>query len=141
MQYFVQAKVFEAQANYYGAIVALRNAADLDPTSPTIYARLARDYHKIRDNHMAAVFARKALEIDPELPELRYLLFQLLRLNGDQVGAIRALEELLEIEPDYWRLYFQLAQLYRGSGQAKRIEALFKKALKLSLNETALEEE
>ena len=84
MQYFVQAKVFEAQANYYGAIVALRNAADLDPTSPTIYARLAWDYHEINDNHMAAVFARKALEIDPKLPELRYLLFQLLSLNGDQ---------------------------------------------------------
>ena len=32
MQYFVQAKVYESQKNYLGAIVALRNAADLDST-------------------------------------------------------------------------------------------------------------
>ena len=35
MQYFIKAKTFEEQKNYLGAIVALRSAADLDPTSAT----------------------------------------------------------------------------------------------------------
>ena len=47
MQYFLQAKVYESQRNYLGAIVALRSAADLDPSSPTIFAQLARNYERI----------------------------------------------------------------------------------------------
>ncbi len=131
MHYFVKAKIYEAQDKYYAAIVALRNAADLDPTSPTIYAQLAWDYNEIHDYQMAAVFARKALELDPERTELRYLHFQLLQLSGDLPGAIRTLERLLESQPRHWRLYFQLAQLYMEADQhAKRIEPLFERALK-----------
>ena len=129
MDYFVKAKVFEFQGNYYGAIVALRSAADLDPSSPTIYERLAWDYNRIRDYKTATHFARKALQIDPQRPELHYLLFQLQQIEGDTAGAIEALESMLEVQPDHWRLYFQLGQLYMESGKGERIEGLFQRAL------------
>ena len=129
MSYFVKAKIFERQRNYYGAIVALRSAVDLDPTSATMYERLAWNYNRIHDYQMAILFAREALAIDPSRPELHYLVFQLLQIDGDQKGAIRALEQMLDVRPDHWRLYFQLAQLYKVTGKTGRIEAVFNRAL------------
>ena len=105
MQYFVKAKVFEAQHNYLGAIVALRNAADLDPTSPTIYSRLAYNYQRIDDAHMAAHFARKGLALDGSQLRLRRLLIRILESEGDYERAINHIKELLHYEPDNWPLY------------------------------------
>ena len=70
MRYFVKAKVYEFQGNHLGAIVALRSAADLDPTSATIYTQLALMYERIQDWSMAAAFARAAgtsFELNPKL--------------------------------------------------------------------------
>ena len=128
MQYFVKAKVFEAQHNYLGAIVALRNVADLDPT-PTIYARLAYNYQRIDDPHMAAHFARKGLALDGSQVGLRRLLIRTLESEGDRAGAIDHIEELLRYEPDNWPLYRHLAYLYFESGQAERIAPLFNEVL------------
>ena len=86
--YFIKAKVFEQQNNYYGAIVALRSAADIDPTSATIFERLAWNYNRIDEYPMAIHFAQKALAIDPTRPELHYLVYQLLQIDGDHRGAI-----------------------------------------------------
>ena len=127
--YFIKAKVFEQQNNYYGAIVALRSAADIDPTSATIFERLAWDYNRIDEYPMAIHFAQKALAIDPTRPELHYLVYQLLQIDGDQRGAIQALERMLEVSPDHWRLYFKLAQLYKSTGRTDRIEQLLNRAL------------
>ena len=129
MRYFVKAKVFEAQHNYLGAIVALRSAADLDPTSPTIYARLAYNYQRIDDPHMAVHFARKGLALDGSLVKLRRLLIRILESEGDREAAIDHIEELLRYEPDNWSLYRHLAYLYFESGQTKRIASLFKEVL------------
>ena len=129
MQYFVKAKVFEAQHNYLGAIVALRSAADLDPTSPTIYARLAYNYQRIDDPHMAVHFARKGLALDGSQVGLRRLLIRILEREGDRKGAIDHIEELLLYEPDNWPLYRHLAYLYFESGQVERIAPLFSEVL------------
>ena len=129
MRYFVKAKVFEAQHNYLGAIVALRNAADLDPASPTIYARLAYNYQRIDDSHMAAHFARKGLALDDSLVGLRRLLIRILEHEGDREGAIDHIEELLRYESANWPLYRHLAYLYFESGQTERIVRLFKEVL------------
>ena len=91
------------------AIVALRNAADLDPSSPTIYARLAYNYQRIDDAHMAAHFARKGLALDGSQVRLRRLLIRTLESEGDRKGAIDHIEELLRYEPDNWPLYRHLA--------------------------------
>ena len=129
MQYFVKAKVFEAQHNYLGAIVALRNAADLDPTSPTIYARLAYNYQRIDDPQMAAHFALKGLALDDSQVRLRRLLIRILESEGDREGAIDHIEKLLRYEPDNWPLYRHLAYLYFESGQPERIVSLFAEVL------------
>ena len=129
MQYFIKAKVFEAQHNYLGAIVVLRNAADLDPTSPTIYARLAYNYQRIDDAHMAAHFARKGLALDGSQVRLRRLMIRILEREGDREGAIDHIEELLRYEPANWPLYRHLAYLYFESGQTERIVRLFNKVL------------
>ena len=129
MQYFVKAKVFEAQHNYLGAIVALRNAADLDPTSPTIYARLAYNYQRIDDPPMAVHFARKGLALDGSQVRLRRLLIRILESEGDREGAINHIEELLRYEPDNWLLYRHLAYLYFETGQPERVAPLFKEVL------------
>ncbi len=126
MQYFVKAKVFEAQHNYLGAIVALRNAADLDPTSPTIYARLAYNYQRIDDAQMAAHFAHKGLALDGSQVRLRRLLIRLLEREGDRESAIDHIKELLRYEPANWPLYRHLAYLYFETGQPERIAPLFK---------------
>ena len=42
------------------AIVALRNAADLDPSSPTIFAQLAYNYKRIDDLDMARTLRMRA---------------------------------------------------------------------------------
>ena len=130
MQYFIKAKVFEAQKNYLGAIVALRSAADLDPTSPTVYAQLAHNYQRIDDLRMAAHFARKGLEMDPGQMRLRRLLIQFLEREGDRQAAIAQIEELLRYEEDNWPLYRHLAYLYLETGQAERITPLFKRVLR-----------
>ena len=72
LRYFIQAKVAERQRDYNGAIVALRNAADLDPKSPTIFAQLARNYETTDDYLMAERFAQKALDIDPTMTSMHF---------------------------------------------------------------------
>ena len=129
MQYFIKAKVFEAQHNYHGAIVALRSAVDLDQNSPTLYARLAENYQRIDDLRMAAYFARKGLALDPEQLSMRRMLIQLAERDGDRQAAIDETEELLRYEPDNWPLYRHLAFLYAETGQPAQIAPLFKKVL------------
>ena len=128
-QYFVRAKVFEAQKNYYGAIVQLRNAADLTPRSPTIYQQLALAYQQIDDYQMAAAFARKTLALDPGRSQLRLRLVQWLERLGRHRQAVGELETLLDYEPDNWRLYSYLTFLYRQTGQDERIAPLYEKIL------------
>ncbi len=130
MQYFLKAKVFEAKKDHHGAIVALRNAADLDPTSATIFAQLARNYEVIRDDRMALIFAERALDIDPERADLRRMLLRVYRRTGQKAEAAREIEKLLEMEPANWRLYFRLVHLYLETNQGKKIEPLFDRALK-----------
>ena len=129
MQYFIKAKVFEAQQNYLGAIVALRSAADLDPTSPTVYAQLAENYQRIDDMRMAAHFAREGLALEPGQLRLRRLLIQLYEREGDRRAAIEQIEELLLYERDNWPFYRHLAYLYAETGQPARIAPLFKEVL------------
>ena len=130
MQYFVKAKVYEAQNNYLGAIVALRSAADIDSTSATIYAQLARNYERIKDYGMAARFARRALVLDPELIELRYRLVNWLETAGERAEAAKELEVLLHYEPDNWPLYSHLARTYMDLGETERLSGLFERLLK-----------
>ena len=129
MQYFVKAKIFEAQHNYLGAIVALRSAADLDPTSPTIYARLAYNYQRINDALMAAHFAHKSLALQGSQVRLRRMLIRLLEREGARERAIGHIEQLLRYEPDNWPLYRHLAYLYFETGQTEQIAPLFKEVL------------
>lgn len=129
MQYFVKAKVFEAQHNYFGAIVALRSAADLDPASPTIYARLAYNYQRIDDPLMAAHFAHASLALEGSQVRLRRMLIRLLEREGDRERAIGHIEQLLRYEPDNWPLYRHLAYLYFETGQPEQIAPLFEGVL------------
>ncbi len=129
MQYFVSAKVFESQGNPLGAIVALRSAADLDPSSPTIHAQLARNYDRIRDYRMAAHFARRALALDPELTALRYQLLRWLDSVGTPPEVGEQLEELIDRDPHNWQLYSYLARIYMETGREARIDPLFDRLL------------
>jgi len=129
MQYFIKAKVFEAQRNYLGAIVALRSAADLDPTSPTIFGQLAHNYRQIGDPRMAVFFARKGLRLDPQRSDLRRMLIQLLERSGERDAAVGELEKLLKEEPDNWRLYQHLAYLYMEAGEVEKVGPLFQQLL------------
>lgn len=130
MKYFVQAKVFEQQNNYYGAIVALRNAADLDPTSPTIFEQLARNYDEIDDFHMAETFSAEALRLDPARTGMRYLRFRIFERQGAHTKSAAELEALLQYEPTNWPLYSLLARLFLETGQHERIDPLFDGLLK-----------
>ena len=125
MQYFMQAKVFEKQENPFGTIVALRSAADLDPTSPTIYARLADNYGKIEDYEQAIVFGAKALDLDPGLDELRLQLIRWYESADNPAAAAVHLEQLIAHQPARWPLYSHLARLYRETGETGRIDRLF----------------
>ena len=125
LQYFIKAKTFEAQKNYLGAIVALRSAADLDPTSATIYRQLAHNYGRIGDYEMAIRFARRALQLQPVDNDLRYDLVRWLETIRDRKSAALALEELVEYDPDTWPLYSQLANIYLETGQLSKISDLF----------------
>ena len=125
MQYFVQAKVFEQQENPLGAIVALRSAADLDPTSPTIYSRLADNYEQIEDYEQATVFGARALELDPALDELRLQLIRWYESAGDFGAAAVHLEQLIARQPARWPFYSHLARLYQEMGESGRIDRLF----------------
>ncbi|MFH1566437.1 MAG: tetratricopeptide repeat protein [Gemmatimonadota bacterium] len=129
MEYFVKAKVYESQGNNLGAIVALRSAADLDPTSPTIYSQLAYNYERIRDLGMAAIFARRALELDPQRLDLRYRLVRWLDVAGEEAQAAVELEKLIQYQPAEWPLYSHLAHLYLEIGHQERIRPLFERLL------------
>ena len=113
-----------------GAIVALRNAADLDPQSATIFAQLAYNYRRIDDLQMAAHFARKGLELDSSDTRLRRFLIQILERRGEHERAAVEIEELLAYEKANWALYRHLAYLYLETGQSKRIAPLFERILK-----------
>ena len=129
MQYFVTAKVFESQGNPLGAIVALRSAADLDPSSPTIHAQLARNYDRIRDYRMAVHFGRRALALDPELTALRYQLLRWLDSVGSPREVGEQLEALIDRDPHNWQLYSYLARIYMETGREARIDPLFDRLL------------
>lgn len=130
MQYFIRAKVFESQGNFMAAIVALRNAADLDPSSPTIFAQLAYNYKRIDDLDMAAHFAYEGLKLDPSDVKLRRFLVQVLEREGAHEEAVTQIEILLTYETASWPLYRHLAYLYLETGQEERIGVLFEKLLK-----------
>lgn len=127
--YLVKAKVFEQQKNYYGAIVALRSAADLYPLSPTLFAQLARNYDEIDDFRMAETFSARALELDPGRTDMRYLRFRLFERRGDHRAAAAELEALLLEEPANWPLYSLLARLFLETGQQERLDPLFERLL------------
>ena len=129
LQYFIQAKVFEAQENHLGAIVALRSAADLDPTSPTIYAQLSSNYDRIEDYRMAVVFGAKALELDPELTALRYRMVRWLEAVGEPEDVAEHMRELIRQDPNNWQLHSHLARVYLETGQERRIDDLFDRLL------------
>jgi tetratricopeptide (TPR) repeat protein len=129
LRYFIQAKVAETQRDYTAAIVALRNAADLDPESPTIFAQLARNYDEIDDYLMAERFAQRALEIDPSMTSMRYLRFRLFERGRRHDLAAAELEAILEYEPDNWPLYSLLARLYLETDRSTEIAPLFERLL------------
>lgn len=129
MRYFVRAKVYEYQGNHLGAIVALRSAADLDPTSATICAQLSLMYDRIQDWSMAAQFARRSLDLNPDQTGLRHRLVRWLDATGDEAQAAQELEVLLDRQPGDWPLYSHLAQLYLASHQPHRIGEMFDRVL------------
>ena len=128
-QYFIQAKTFEFQQNYLGAIVALRSAADLDPSSPIIFAQLARNYRQIGDHRMAAVFAERSLQLDEQQDGLRFQLVRWYDGLGDAVSSARHVEILIEHDPHNWQLYSHLSRLYVTIGKHGRIDGLFDRLL------------
>jgi tetratricopeptide (TPR) repeat protein len=128
LQYFVQAKVYESQGNHLGAIVALRSAADLDPTA-TIYAQLARNYDRIQDYRMAVLFGHRALERDPELTSLRYQMVRWLDAVGDPQAVAVQMRELIRRDPGNWQLTSHLARVYLEIGEEERIDGLFDRLL------------
>ena len=128
LQYFVQAKVYEQQNNHLGAIVALRSAADLDPT-PTIYTQLARNYDRIQDYDMAAAFGGKALHLNPELTGLRYQMVRWLEIVGKPEDVAVQMRELIRRDPHNWQLYSHLARVYLETGQEDLIDDLFDRLL------------
>ncbi|MFA6110881.1 MAG: tetratricopeptide repeat protein, partial [Candidatus Latescibacterota bacterium] len=129
-RYFVQAKVYQAERNWLGAIVALRCAADLDPTSPTIFSELSSSFRALGDLPMALRFARRAVELDPERSDLRRAMVQLLERSEEPGQAVAEVELLVEQEPDNWRLYRHLAYLYLQTGRTERISPLFHRVLR-----------
>ncbi|MBT4612354.1 MAG: hypothetical protein HOC05_20075, partial [Gemmatimonadetes bacterium] len=129
-QYFIQAKVFEEQDNHLGAIVALRSAADLDPTSPTIFAQLARNYRQIGDHRMATTYAEKSLQLDADQSGLRLRLVRWYDGLGDAAASARHVEILIEQDPHNWQLYSHLSRLYMAIGKQDQIDDLFDRLLK-----------
>jgi tetratricopeptide (TPR) repeat protein len=129
-QYFIQSKVFEEQDNYLGAIVALRSAADLDPTSPTIFAQLARHYRQIGDHRMATTYAEKSLQLGADQSGLRLRLVRWYDGLGDAAASARHVEILIERDPHNWQLYSHLSRLYMAIGKQGQIDDLFDRLLK-----------
>ncbi|HJP33857.1 MAG TPA: tetratricopeptide repeat protein [Candidatus Latescibacteria bacterium] len=129
MLYFVQAKEYESKGNHLGAIVALRSAADLDPSSPTIFAQLARNYDRIQDFRMAVVFGGRALDLDPELTALRFQMVRWLDAVGEPEDVAVHMRALIERDPHNWQLYSHLARVYLESGQEDLIDDLFDRLL------------
>ena len=129
MLYLVQAKVFEQQDNPFGAIVALRSAVDIDPSSPTLFAQLAGNYDRIQDYQQALVFAERAIELDPELTDLRFRMIRWYEAGGNVMAAAGQLEALIERQPERWQLYSRLARIYLETDQNERIDRLFDELL------------
>jgi len=130
VEYFIQAKAHEAQGDYLGAIVALRNAADLEPRSRTIQAQLATSYEHAGDLPMAVRCARRALARGGAQLALRERLVHWLEATGDERAAAVELEKLLRYEPSEWRHYRHLAYLYMQTGRQGRVEPLFRRLLR-----------
>lgn len=128
-QYFIQAKVFEQQGNHLGAIVALRSAADLDPTSATVHAQLARNYHEIGDSRMASIYAERSLRLKPDQQGLRFQLVRWYDGLGDTVASARHIEALIDADPHNWQLYSHLSRLYMAMGKQDKINGLFDRLL------------
>ena len=129
MQYFIQAKVFESQKNYMGAIGALRSALDLSSDSTTLYAQLAYNYGRIDDWNMVVYFAKRGVESKPEDGNLRRFLIRALENIGNRKEAAEQLSILLDNEEANWPLYRHLAYLYLDTGQSELIGPLFERIL------------
>ncbi|MEE3234194.1 MAG: tetratricopeptide repeat protein [Candidatus Latescibacterota bacterium] len=129
MQYFIQAKVFESQENYLGAIVSLRSALDLGSDSATLYAQLAYNYSRIDDWNMVVHFAKGGLERRPSDGSLRRFLIRALENIGSRKEAAEQLRTLLDYEEVSWPLYRHLAYLYLDTGQSELIGPLFERVL------------
>ena len=129
MQYFIQAKVFESQENYMGAIVSLRSALDLGANSKTIYTQLAYNYSRIDDWDMVAHFAKAGVDSNPSDVNLRRFLVRALENIGNRKEAAAQLRILLEYVEVTWPLYRHLAYLYLDTGQSELIGPLFERVL------------
>jgi len=129
MHYFIQAKVFESQKNYMGAIVALRSALDLGFDSATLYTQLAYNYGRIDDWNMVVYFAKRGIKSKPEDGNLRRFLIRALENIGNRKEAAEQLSLLLDYEEINWPLYRHLAYLYLDTGQSELIGPLFERIL------------
>jgi serine/threonine protein kinase/Flp pilus assembly protein TadD len=130
--YLQLAETLRARGDLEGAIVAYRNAIDLDPKNYSAYRGLGNALLHEKDDpskeDVAAV--RKALELYPRMPGAHYCLGRALQEGkGDRDGAIAAFRKTTELDPNDWEGHWALAEAVRAKGDLEAAIVAYHKAI------------
>ena len=135
--------VLAALGNYDEAIVRYRQAADMNPTEPSIWKNLASAYHRAGDHKSEMQCFDSALELDPTKPEalISKGVSMLLDFDRPQDAAsliedgMRYGRDLLVHWPHTW---FWLGEAHRRSGKSQRALEVVNDGLSMMPGDAAL---
>ncbi|MGZ8762932.1 MAG: tetratricopeptide repeat protein [Acidimicrobiia bacterium] len=89
-----------AESNPHAAVVALEQARDLEPDTPSVRETLARAYFRAGNVTAATAEFQRSVDLDPVNDYAHFGLGLCLFRLGDQIGARRHLKLAVAMRPD-----------------------------------------
>jgi tetratricopeptide (TPR) repeat protein len=104
------------------AAAQMRTEAEISPSSPLPYLRLASIALRTHQPTEGAAWAERALKLDPYAAEGHYLLGRAALESGDDSTALRELEMAGRLSPGSPEVHFNLAKAYARAKMPEKAE-------------------
>ena len=130
-QQYLMARALERQASPASAIVAYRNAVQLDPKLRDAHYRMGKLFSAVRQHHAAALEYAAEILVDPSNRDAARAMGLELAQSGDTTRAIRQLELLTRRDPQDEPSWRALGFAYGAAGHMAPAERALRRALAL----------
>lgn len=109
--------------------------AELQPSDPTVLARVADYYVANKHTEKAIAIYQKVLDQDPTADGVRLKLALSLVAQGNKTNAIAILEEMVKREPLRWQIFNLIGELYEDTKENERAIKNYRLSLQANPNQ------